>query len=106
MPFFGTLLASRRMIALTCVLSPLLTGAAAAADAVEFNRDVLPILASRCFECHGPDAGTRKAGLRLDGREGAIAARDGVAAVVPGRPDASALVARVSTRNPDDVMPP
>ncbi|VTR94976.1 cytochrome c-containing protein : Hypothetical conserved protein OS=uncultured planctomycete GN=HGMM_F22C11C13 PE=4 SV=1: PSCyt1: PSCyt2: PSD1 [Gemmata massiliana] len=69
---------------------------------IDFNRDVRPILSNYCFACHGPDEKTRKAKLRLDTREGAIAA-----SVVPGKPDASELITRL-TASPDDasVMPP
>ena len=52
---------------------------------VGYNRDVLPILASKCFACHGADAAKRKAKLRLDAQEVAYAGRDGVRAVVPGK---------------------
>lgn len=76
-----------------------------AAD-VRFNRDIRPILADHCFQCHGPDASSRKAKLRLDLRDGAIAHRDDGAAVVPGDPKASSLMARVTTSDPDDIMPP
>ena len=47
-------------------LLPLILSAAYAADDVQFNRDIRPIIAENCFHCHGPDPGTRKAGLRLD----------------------------------------
>jgi cytochrome c553 len=74
----------------------------------DFTRDVAPLLAARCFTCHGPDASTRKAGLRLDTRDGAVAASrgGGRAAIVPGNPDASELIARVTSVDPDDRMPP
>ena len=51
---------------------------------VDFNRDVRPILAARCFNCHGPDAESRKAGLRLDDPHEAKTVRDGRAAIVAG----------------------
>lgn len=74
---------------------------------VDFAREVRPILASRCFKCHGPDDQTRKAGLRLDLREAAIRPpAKGPPAIVPGQPAASALISRVLSADPDEVMPP
>jgi hypothetical protein len=76
------------------------------AKAVDFNRDVRPILSAKCFQCHGPDDKVRKAGLRLDRRDGATAAnRKGRHAVVAGKPDASELYRRI-TADQDEVMPP
>jgi hypothetical protein len=71
-----------------------------------YGRDVRPILADRCFRCHGPDANTRSADLRLDLREAALAARDGRSAIVPGDPDGSELLARVQHHDADERMPP
>jgi hypothetical protein len=71
-----------------------------------FNRDVRLILSDRCFQCHGPDKRQRKASLRLDVREEAIKERDGVAAIVPGKPSASALIARIHSHDPEEQMPP
>jgi mono/diheme cytochrome c family protein len=74
---------------------------------VDFNRQVLPILSDNCFACHGPDAKTRKAKLRLDTKEGAFAElRSGGFAVVPGKPAESALVERVTAADDEERMPP
>ncbi|MEY2796366.1 MAG: hypothetical protein RIR10_2082, partial [Planctomycetota bacterium] len=73
----------------------------------DFDRDIRPILAAKCFACHGPDAESRKAGLRLDTFEGATAAlENGVRAIAPGTPETSMLLARVSSTDLDDRMPP
>ncbi len=77
---------------------------AGAPGAVDFGRDVLPILSDNCFACHGPDARARKADLRLDIKEGAVRDEGGV--VVPGQADESELIARVASDDPDEVMPP
>ena len=77
-----------------------------AAAPVNFSREVLPILSENCLSCHGQDEGHRKAGLRLDLREGATAEHDGVRAVVPGKPEASDLMARIVSTDRDELMPP
>ncbi len=84
----------------------LLTGAAAGAAPVEFNRDIRPILAEVCFHCHGPDPGSRKAGLRLDTEAGFFKEREGKFPVVKGHPEQSSLYQRLITTEEDDVMPP
>ena len=71
-------------------------------ERIEYNRDVRPILSDKCFLCHGPDAGSRKAKLRLDRREDALAK----GAFVPGKPAESELLLRVAAKDPDEVMPP
>jgi hypothetical protein len=77
----------------------------AATGPVDFIRQVKPILARRCFPCHGPE--TSESGLRLDGRESATAPLDsGLRAVVPGDAAASELIARVSADDPAERMPP
>ena len=73
---------------------------------VDFNRDIRPILSDNCYACHGPDAGKRKANLRLDLKQGALADLGGYHAIVPGDPAKSELVARITTTNEDDRMPP
>lgn len=77
-----------------------------AAPPVDYNRDVQPLLSDTCFHCHGPDANTRKAKLRLDTREGLFANIDGTPLVAPGNPEGSLLFQRVTETDPDEVMPP
>jgi hypothetical protein len=79
---------------------------AAEGEKVDFSRDVLPILSANCFVCHGRDASTRQARLRLDQRDQALAARAGAAPIVPGNPEASKIIARITARDEDDRMPP
>jgi len=89
---------------------PAMIAAVAVGDAAEvgFNRDIRPILSNSCFACHGPDAAHgRQADLRLDEREGALAGGEsGSPAIVPGDPEASAIILRITSRDPDEVMPP
>jgi hypothetical protein len=97
------------VLRLACVVTATLAGGGAGATptAVDFTRDVRPILSHNCFACHGPDEHDRRGGLRLDDREAAIAELDsGTRAIVPGRPDESELVARLHDPDPDVVMPP
>lgn len=73
----------------------------------DFTREVRPILSRYCFKCHGPDETTRKSNLRLDERASALQpAKSGAVAIVPGKADASELVKRILTDDPDEVMPP
>ena len=73
---------------------------------LQFNRDVRPILSDHCYACHGPDAHSRKAKLRLDKRESALGTNREGAAIVPGKPDLSEMVFRIHNKDPDEVMPP
>ena len=83
-----------------------------ASDAtVDFTRDVKPILSNVCFKCHGPDAAERKGGtkaraLRLDTPEGAYADYGGAVPIVPGHPEKSDLVERISSTDDETIMPP
>ena len=78
-----------------------------AADEIDYNRDVRPILSDTCYKCHGPDAAERKAGLRLDSHDGAVAKLEsGATAIVPGKTDEGELLARIRSTDPDLVMPP
>ncbi|MCX8511593.1 MAG: DUF1549 domain-containing protein, partial [Chthoniobacteraceae bacterium] len=79
-------------------LSPAVRGA----DAVQFSRDILPLLSENCLSCHGQDESHRKGELRLDLREAAVLKK----AVVPGNPAESELIKRIVTTDVDEVMPP
>ena len=74
---------------------------------IAFSREILPLLSDNCFECHGPDGAGRKAGLRLDQREGALATlKSGARGVVPGDANASEIHQRLISTDPDEQMPP
>jgi hypothetical protein len=105
---------ARHVVALTlvgCVVGATLLTARAEhgtreLDAPRYGRDIRPILSDRCFTCHGPDAEKRMAGLQLDTFEGATAAREGGAAIVPGDLGASELWRRITSDDDDVRMPP
>ena len=90
----------RALILLIATLSSL------RAEDLSFNRDIRPILSANCFACHGPDKHARKADRRLDTRDGALAENDKVRAIVPGDLDHSEAALRISSTDPDEVMPP
>ncbi|MEC8508842.1 MAG: c-type cytochrome domain-containing protein, partial [Planctomycetota bacterium] len=77
------------------------------AEQISFNKHIRPILADRCFVCHGPDATTREAGLRFDREESAKqpSVDSGETAIVPGQPEMSELLRRLSASD-DLQMPP
>ena len=80
--------------------------AASAAEPFHFARDVLPVLSANCFACHGPDEHERLGELRLDIQADAKKLRKDQAAIVPGQPDQSLIIARMTSTDPDLVMPP
>ena len=92
------------LLSLAVVLAPLGAQAEPDGSAVDFARDVRPLLARRCFPCHGNDEATREAGLRLDLEADALLDRDGFPAIVPGDVEASEVWARVNDEF--DPMPP
>src|SRR5437870_3294403 len=79
----------------------------AAQKDLDFNRDIRPILSDHCYACHGPDENKRKGGLRLDRQEEALKTlKSGSRAIVPGDLAKSTLVQRLTSHDPDEVMPP
>jgi len=74
--------------------------------AVDFSRDIRPILTDICFACHGPDENSREGVLRLDLKAEVFSDREGLVAIVPGEPDKSDLYRRLSTTDEDERMPP
>ena len=76
------------------------------AEKLRFDRDILPILSDKCFACHGPDSAVRQANLRLDTKEGAFSAPSGYPIIVPGEPENSELVLRITHEDIDQRMPP
>ena len=95
-------------VGLAVTLASRTASGAPGSAALSFDREVRPILAEKCFVCHGPDEGTRKAGLRLDQRDSAtrVAAKSGRTPIVPGRVDASELVRRIDSADDAERMPP
>ena len=78
-----------------------------ASDPLDFNRDIRPILSDNCYKCHGPDAQTREADLRLDTESGAFGdLGDGFFPIVKGKPDESEVIWRIETDDTEDLMPP
>lgn len=89
--------------AMIYMAAPICAAAARAEESrAERNRLVRAILSDTCFKCHGPDAAGRKADLRLDQRDGAIAA----GAIAPGKPEQSELIARIMSDDDSLRMPP
>jgi len=94
-----------------CAVATLLGGSVElrGADAIDFSRDISPILSKKCYQCHGPDEGHRKGDLRLDkpdAVDGPFADHDGYQAIVPGDVEKSDIWYRITTDDEDDLMPP
>jgi hypothetical protein len=98
----STVASIRRALAALSVVILVGTGRAADLPALDFNRDIRPILSENCFYCHGQDGNKREADLRLDDRAAAVRA----GAVVPGDPGASVMLERIHSTDPDVLMPP
>src|SRR5262249_48326388 len=94
-PRFGFLLS------VFSVSSVVFSSSAHADSPINYTRDIKPILSARCYTCHGPDEGKRKAKMRLDLRDEAIKK-----AIKPGDAKGSELISRVTSTEPTEVMPP
>lgn len=91
------------------ILNPVLRadGPPTTTSAIDFNRQIRPILSDNCFACHGPDESARKAKLQLDLKDAAFkGGKSGDPSIVPGKPDESELIKRITSTDPDEVMPP
>lgn len=77
-----------------------------AAEPVDFDREIQPILSDHCYACHGQDAEAREGELRLDRRDDALVGGDDGPAFVPGDPDVSAMIVRILSSDSDEQMPP
>ena len=73
---------------------------------VRYSRDIRPILADRCFTCHGPDDAANESGVRLDSFEGATTPAGTIHPIAPGDPGASAILERMRAADPNHRMPP
>jgi hypothetical protein len=103
----NTIIRLIRAVTLSSVLALAIRAPGGNADQLDFNFHIRPLLSDRCYRCHGPDAGSRKARLRLDTRAGALKElEDGRAVVKPGDPARSELISRIFTANEEDLMPP
>jgi len=93
------------IIALACAVFSSPTSAATAQN-IQYNRDVRPILADKCFRCHGRDEAARQADLRLDNQKNATADRGGYRVITQRKPAASELIRRITSVDEDKRMPP
>jgi hypothetical protein len=109
---------TKSVVSLGCSIACLLSGFGSACaaeggdaplpDVISFNSEIRPILSDKCFSCHGFDKTTREAGLRLDTAQGAYAALkddDDARAIVPGDPKRSEVWRRITSTDPDEIMP-
>jgi len=97
-----------KMVRIGLAVGALLGGSALthAAEPIHFNRDIAPILSNNCFNCHGPDKNKRKADLRLDTKAGLFGKLEEGIPVIPGDLANSMMVQRITSKDPDEMMPP
>ena len=94
-----------RCVVWACAAASAVAGSAAAAEPIDFERDVRPIFKAHCVKCHGAEKS--QGGLRLDGAAGAFLPTDsGTPAIMPGKTDESELLRRVASEDAAERMPP
>jgi mono/diheme cytochrome c family protein len=97
----------RRVLRVQLGMAVIAASTSGAAERLDYNRDIQPILSENCFGCHGPDEHDRMGGLRLDIPHDGVSSTDsGLAAVVSGKPEDSELVNRITASDPEVQMPP
>src|SRR4051794_30982203 len=98
----------KRILCISVTISSLAIGwpsPAVATETTQFEKEIRPLFETRCYECHGPQK--QKSGLRLDRKSNAFQGGDsGKPAVVPGKSAESVLIQRITSKDPDEVMPP
>lgn len=104
--FLCRLLSVNVLLGMGAVAGPVQAVAEGHVGAIDFNRDIRPILSQKCFKCHGPDEMTREAGLRLDEFDAATEDLGDYWAIKPGDAAASEIIARITSDDPDLLMPP
>ena len=98
---------SLRFWILTSFACGLASNSFAADSDIDFDRDIRPILSDNCYACHGPDEAHREGGFRLDRKDSAFGKADSdEAVIVPGKPELSSLIARITSDDDDLKMPP
>src|SRR6185436_20659568 len=80
--------------------------AASSKDQIDFNSQIRPVISAKCFACHGPDDKARKAKTRLDIREQATKEREGIFPIKPGDLKNSEMIRRITSTDPEEIMPP
>jgi hypothetical protein len=99
----------RELLLVSCLFGTAVTWEAHGQDpqtALNFSKEIRPILSNNCFPCHGPDEGQRKAKLRVDTQAGSRKDLGGHQAIAPGAPEESELIRRIFSDDPDEIMPP
>ena len=73
-------------------------------EKIDFGSQIKPILADKCYACHGPDESKHQADFRIDQKASLLDPKMGI--LIPGDPDASPIIEKILSADPDEVMPP